>query len=226
MSDIQKSVPIAASAAGNKALAGPLSRLLREPLVHFLLIGAAVFGLYGLVAPPVAPAGSEIVITAADAGRLKAQFRATWNRDPTATEFNGLLDNLVREEIFYREAKLFGLDQNDQVIRLRLRQKAEYLLSQPAALPAPTEAQLRAHYEGTRAKYAAPSAISFEQVFLGEPSQEEIARVRTALKAGADASAHGTATLLPGTMPRSHQAGSRQHIREGLLCSGRRGASG
>ena len=53
MSDIQKSVPIAASAAGNKALAGPLSRLLREPLVHFLLIGAAVFGLYGLVAPPV-----------------------------------------------------------------------------------------------------------------------------------------------------------------------------
>ena len=207
MIDDQKSSPLAASAASHGSLASPLMQLLREPLLHFLLIGAAVFGLYGLVTPPSAPAGSEIVITVADAARLNAQFRATWNRDPTATEFNGLLDNLIREEIFYREAKLFGLEQDDQVIRLRLRQKAEYLLSQPAALLAPTEAQLRAHYEGTRAKYATPSAMSFQQVLLGEPSQEEFERVRTALKAGADASAFGSATLLPGKMVRSHEAG-------------------
>jgi hypothetical protein len=205
MFDPYKSVLITGASIGQKARRCIFSRLLREPLVHFLLIGAAVFGFYGLVAPPAVPAGSEIVITAADAGRLKAQFRATWNRDPTTTEFNGLLDNLIREEVFYREAKLFGLDQNDQVIRLRLRQKTEYLISQPGALPPATETQLRAHYEATQAKYAVPSSVSFEQVFLGEPSQDKIAR--SVLKTGGDASALGTATLLPGKMPSSQQAG-------------------
>lgn len=207
MSETHKTLPIATRTADREALAGLLARVLREPLVHFLLIGAAVFGLYSLVTPPAAPAGSEIIVTADDAGRMKAQFRATWNRDPTAAEFNGLLDNFIREEIYYREAKLLGLDQNDQVIRLRLRQKVEYLLSQTWSAAAPTDSQLRAHYELSRNKYAAPSTISFEQVFLGDPSQEDIERVRTALKTGADASTLGTASLLPGKMPPSHQAG-------------------
>ncbi|MGD9920355.1 MAG: peptidyl-prolyl cis-trans isomerase [Pseudorhodoplanes sp.] len=207
MSEKHKSVSIATPAAGVEPGTGPLERLWREPLLHFLLIGAAVFGLYALVAPSAVPASNEIVITAADAGRLKARFRGAWNREPTAAEFNGLLDNLIREEVYYREAKALGLDQNDEVIRLRLRQKAEYLFSQAGSVTAPTEAQLRAHYEVTRDKYVAPSTISFEQIFLGEPQKEEFERMRKALEGGAEASTLGTASLLPGKLTASHQAG-------------------
>lgn len=218
MSETDGSVSSQSPVAGIARM-GRLARLCREPLFHFVLIGAVVFGLYALVAPPAEPAGSEILITAADAARLKARFRGTWNREPTAVEFDGLLDNLVRGEIYYREAKAFGLDQNDEVIRLRLRQKAEYLFSQPNSAAAPTDAQLRAHYEVTRDKYATPSTISFEHVFIGEPSQEEIERVRLALKTGGDASALGKASLLPMKMPPSHQASVDNTFGKGFFAS-------
>lgn len=203
MSDPLKS--IAAPIVGSASWSWPFSQLMRDPLIHFLVIGASVFGLYAYIAPPSQPAQSYIVITAVDAGRLKAQFRATWSRDPSPAEFEGLLDNFIREEIFYREAKLFGLDQNDQVIRLRLRQKSEYLLSQPAAIAAPTEGQLRAHYETTQSKYATPSTISFQQAFLGDAPQDEVRRVLDALKAGADIATLGMTTLLPSTIKPSQQ---------------------
>jgi hypothetical protein len=219
MQDPKIAKPVAASIAGSGSRLHPLSQLLRDPLIHFLLIGAAVFGLYALIAPPPLPAQSEIVITSADAGRLKAQFRSTWSREPTPAEFDGLLENLIREEVFYREAKLFGLDQNDQVIRLRLRQKSEYLLSQPAAVAAPSEVQLRAHYEETKFKFAAPSSISFQQVYLGDASQDDFQRVLDALKAGADAATLGATTLLPSTMQSAQQAGVESTFGKGFFAT-------
>lgn len=194
------------SGTGKERQKGAIVHLLSDPLIHFLLIGAAVFGLYALTAPPVPTPQAEIVVTAADVARLKAQFRTTWNRDPAPTELDGLLENLIREEVLYREAKLFGLDQNDQVIRLRLRQKAELLLSQPSGLPAPTEAQLRAHFEISVSNYTLPSTISFQQLFLGERTQAEIAGVLAALNSGADTGTLGTPSLLPNVMSPSRQS--------------------
>ena len=182
---------------------GVVRRLLREPLLHFLALASLLFAAYALVSPPPPPPEDRIVVTAQDADRLKAQFRGTWNRFPSPKEFRDLVDNFVREEIYYREARSYGLDLNDQVIRVRLRQKMEFLLANPAAIPAPTEAELRALFEATQAKYAVPATIAFRQVLLGHPSPDELEAARKALIGGADPATLGLPSLLPAEMPLS-----------------------
>jgi hypothetical protein len=87
-----------------------LQRLAREPLVHFLGIGALVFALHGAGATaPAAPAGTVITVAPAQVERLTAQFEAAWRRSPSREEFAALIEDHVREEIYYREALALGL---------------------------------------------------------------------------------------------------------------------
>ncbi len=113
-----------------------LSRLVREPLLHFLVIGTAVFAVHG-AAGPAMPTGDEGVIdvTPATVGRLESQFAGVWRRPPTAEERAGLIDDYVREEVYYREALALGLDRDDTVIRRRLRRKMEFLGDAGAGAP-------------------------------------------------------------------------------------------
>ena len=101
--------------------------LLREPLVHFLIIGAALFLLFGLFNNPAGPQSGRIVITTGQIDYLKANFTRTWQRSPIEKELQGLIDSYVRDEIFYREALAMGLDRDDAVIRRRLKQKLEIM---------------------------------------------------------------------------------------------------
>lgn len=101
-----------------------LQRLLREPLLHFLLIGSALFAFYSLIAKPESdPAGSSIVITRPQLDALVASFTKTWQRPPAPEEIQNLIQSAVREEVYYREAMAMGLDKDDPVIRRRLQQK-------------------------------------------------------------------------------------------------------
>ena len=125
-----------------------LKQLAREPLVHFLCIGAIIYGLYALSA---AEDGSEnerqITITAGEVKALTDQWTRLWNRPPTSEEFSGIIRGHVRRQILYREAMAMGLDQGDIVIQRRLAQKVE-LLAQGLNTPAePTEEVLVAWYE-------------------------------------------------------------------------------
>lgn len=166
-------------------------------MVAFLFIGVAVFAAYFALTPPSPTPPGEIVLSTADADRLRAQFRATWNRDPSVEEFRTLILGHVEEEVLYREALRFGLDQDDPIIRVRLRQKAEFLLANPGAVRAPTEAELVAHYAATRDIYTVPASVAFQQVFLGEASDDDVAAALSALQSGADPEALGQASLLP-----------------------------
>jgi hypothetical protein len=111
----------------------------------------------------------------------------------------------VEEEVLYREARAYGLDEGDQVVRTRLRQKAEFLLANPGAIRAPTETELAAHFEATRAIYAVPATLAFRQVFLGEPAPGEMDAALSALRAGADPAGVGRASLLPEDMGLARQ---------------------
>lgn len=186
-------------------LASLVRHLLREPLGAFMIMGVAIFALYSAVSPPAPAPQDAITLTAADAARLKGQFQATWNRNPTPEEFRALVTGYVEEEVLYREALLYGLDQNDPIIRVRLRQKAEFLLASPGTLNDPTEADLAAHYERTRSDYTVPAAITFQQVFLGESSSENSAHVLKELRAGVDPNTVGSASLLPTGMDAARQ---------------------
>ena len=130
---------VAAAAAGT-GTAGRL-RWFREPLLHFLILGAALFWLAGALAPPGSGRQGRIVLTAGDVLQLGSGFERTWQRPPTQEELAGLLEDRVREEIFYREALALGLDRDDTIVRRRMRQKMEFL-SEDLASAEPSDAEL------------------------------------------------------------------------------------
>lgn len=140
-------------------------RLLREPLVHFLVLGAALFALYALVGGEGdAPAG-EIVVTEGRVRNLAETFTRTWQRPPTAVELDNLVEDFIREEVLYREAVALGLDRDDTVIRRRLRQKLEFV-SGDAIAAEPTEAELAALLAANPDAYRVEALVDFSQVFL------------------------------------------------------------
>ena len=104
-----------------------MRKLLREPLVHFLLLGAALFAAFSWI-PGNTPTGSKsIVVTQGTIEHLVTMYTLTRQRPPTDQEIKGLIDDYIREEVSVREAMLLGLDRDDQIIRRRLRQKMEFV---------------------------------------------------------------------------------------------------
>ena len=185
-----------------------MKRLLREPLLHFLLIGAALFVLYGLLNRGQSGAPREIVISEARVEALAGNFATVWMRPPTAVELKGLIHDYVAEEVYYREAVAMGLDQDDTVIRRRLRQKMEFISEDVAAAAEPTDAQLQSYLEQHADKFALPATLTFQQVYLSPERRREAVRadaekLLAELQAGrgpADPTEAGDATLLPATM--------------------------
>jgi hypothetical protein len=168
-------------------------------MVHFVLLAFAIFILYQVVAPP-ATTLDTIVVTAQDINSLKAKFRTTWGREPSPSELAEDVDRFVRAEIYYREAIAMGLDRNDQVVRARMGQKIEFMLSDPAGVPTPTDAELRAFYEATAGNYAVPDRVSFLQVFLGNPAPGAAEAALGRLRAGQNPENVGVGSLLPARM--------------------------
>jgi hypothetical protein len=97
-------------------------KLLREPLLHFLLLGVTIFAVFSLVSTHRAGKPGEIVVTQGKIENLVTGFSRTWQHPPSEEELRGLIRDYVREEVAYREA-LAGLDRDDTIVRRRLRQK-------------------------------------------------------------------------------------------------------
>jgi peptidyl-prolyl cis-trans isomerase C len=100
-------------------------KLLREPLLHFMFIGAVIYSLYGLFAEPVVEENDKtIVVTAGEIEWMQTSWQKRWNRPPTTREFDGLIQQYIKETVLYREALTMGLNKHDQVIRRRLAQSS------------------------------------------------------------------------------------------------------
>ncbi|MFI5120974.1 MAG: hypothetical protein ACHQM4_11205 [Thermoanaerobaculia bacterium] len=121
-----------------------MRRLLREPLVHFLALGAALFLFFSLKSGAGGGASGPIVVTRARLDAFVAGFQRTRQRPPTAEELKGLIDGYVREEAAVREAMASGLDRDDTIIRRRLKQKVDFLAEDRADSSPPTDADLTA----------------------------------------------------------------------------------
>ncbi|HEX6571927.1 MAG TPA: peptidylprolyl isomerase [Steroidobacteraceae bacterium] len=176
-----------------------VSRVLREPLLHFLLIGLALFTYYGRAAPE---GGDErrIVVSQAHVDELGRRFQATWNRPATAKELAGLVDSYVSDEILYREGRTLGLDRDDQVIKRRVRQKVEVLAEEDGERRTPTDAELTAYLVAHPEKFAPPALVSFEQLYFDSTKAGVESRVRAAgvrLAAGDQPASLGEPTMLP-----------------------------
>lgn len=171
-----------------------MRRLIREPLVHFLLVGALLFLASEQLAGPDEPV---IVVTEAERTRLADQWQAQRGRPPTEAEMNGLVEQWLREEIHYREALAMGLDADDVIIRRRLAQKLRFLTEDLGTDAPADEAEVRTYFERHADRYAEPERFSFQQVFFSRErrpdARTDAAEERTAL--AADASPRGDASV-------------------------------
>ena len=89
-----------------------------------------------------------------------------WNRPPSETEWKGLVDSYIKEEVYYREALALGLDQNDTVLRRRLMQKMDFLSNDIAELNQPDEAALNKYFLDNQEKYELPARVSFTHIYF------------------------------------------------------------
>lgn len=138
----------------------------REPLLHFIVIGAALFVLFGVFGDDTAARDDVIRVTAADVDRLRSRWTSQYKRPPTADELRGIVDQHVREEVLNREARLLGLDKDDVVIRRRLVQKVEFLTEDFATAVPPTDAEIAEYYEENSEKYRVPEGATFSHVYF------------------------------------------------------------
>ncbi|HKY95172.1 MAG TPA: peptidylprolyl isomerase [Kiloniellales bacterium] len=181
--------------------------LLRQPLLHFLAIGAAIFLLSAALDDE--PAQPPVVVTEGRVEQLAEAFRRTWQRPPTVEELRGLVADFVREEIYYREAVLLGLDRDDTIVRRRMRQKMEFLATLQAEEAVATEEDLAAFHRNHPELFREPAQLAFRQVFVnpelhGEAAEAEALRLLEALRQLQDperAPELGDSTLLPVELP-------------------------
>lgn len=147
-------------------------RLLREPLLQFLALGAALFAIYGLAGKRAADAPEKIVVSASQVTNLGDAFVRTWRRPPNEEELHGLIDDYIRDEVFYREGRAAGLDRDDAIIRRRVRQKMEFLANE-MSVPEPDEAELAAYLASNPERFRAKDQLTFRQLFLSATRRAE-----------------------------------------------------
>jgi hypothetical protein len=180
-------------------------QIVREPLLHFMLIGVALFLLYGVVSPGDS-GGRTIAISQGEVEQLRRQYAALWGAPPTDAQLTGLIEARVRDEILYREGMAQGLDRDDPVIKRRIRQKIEVMAEEEGSDSAPTDAVLGAYLQSHRDRFVKPAVVSFDQVYFnpqGPDTPASVAAAKARLNAGAAAVGIGQPTMLPPRITRS-----------------------
>lgn len=157
-----------------------MRRILRDPLVHFLIGGALFWMLFAWRGEDADPASRRIVVGEERRAGLAEGFAQIMGRAPTARELAGLVETDIREEVLYREALRLGLDRDDPVIRRRLAKKMGDLAAAEAEAVQPTDAELRRWLAAYPERFATGAAVSFEQrSFATErAAQKGLARLR------------------------------------------------
>lgn len=145
-----------------------MRRLLGEPLVHFLLLGAVLFGVYAYAQKghDAIAQSRQIRLTIDDLSQLVVVFRSQWRRDPTANELRLLVEDKVHEEVLYREALALGVDKDDTIVKRRMAQKMQFLAEDVAAAREPTGDELATWYEANRDRFALPPRVSFRHLYF------------------------------------------------------------
>jgi peptidyl-prolyl cis-trans isomerase C len=177
-----------------------LHAAVREPLLHFVLLGALLFAVTAFRQEN--PGQSEIRISAGEVAQLAAFWEAQSQRKPSAEELRGLIEERIDEEVLAREAVRLGLDRDDVIVRRRLAQKMAFVSDDLALLGEPAEAELRAYFDTHRATYTVPDLYALRHVYFN-PDRHGMAldidaqRALQRLSRGANADEVGDPFMLP-----------------------------
>ena len=166
-----------------------ISRLFKEPLIQFLIIGASIYGAYALFG--VAEEDFRDTTILVDSNRINAmisQWQKRWNRLPTREEIDGLIQAYIREDVLYRQALVMGLNEDDPITRRRMAQKLEFLTSDISRMQQPQEAELEQYFAQNQESYRGLDTISFVHVFIdpdkrGDATLGEAAEILAQLEA-------------------------------------------
>ena len=145
----------------------------RDPLLVFLLIGAAIFGADAWLGGDADD--RVIVVRQTQVDRLATLWETQMGRPPSATELDALIDDHVREEVMVREAQRLRLDEDDAIIRRRLAQKLSFLTEDVATLDPPGADELMQYFEDNRARYATPAEMTFSHVYFSPDRRDDAA---------------------------------------------------
>lgn len=161
-----------------------LWRLLREPLLHFALVGSLIFIAFELSNNDQQTTNNVITVSSARISQIKSQFESTWKRPPTATELDNLIEGHIRQEVYYRSALSLELDRNDAVVRRRMQQKMEFLIDTGAYLEEPSPAELNTYFSANNLTYRQSPRLAIEQLYMGkQPDPEKVSQTLAALNA-------------------------------------------
>lgn len=180
-----------------------MKRLLAEPLLHFVLLAAVLFGLEAALrhVPAGDASGGELVVARERIASLADGFARQWGRAPSEDELAAMVQDFVREEVLMREALRLGLDRDDAIVRRRLAQKMEFLSEDLVAMAPPTEDDLRAFLAASPGRFRTPERFTFAQVRLdpakrGDALVADADALLRALRAGGDVRAMGDDRML------------------------------
>jgi hypothetical protein len=146
----------------------------REPLIHFFILGLAVFGLHAALDRKSEATVNDpylVEVSSADIEWMRTLFNKRMGRGPTVQDLRTQVNQLIREQILSREAIAMGLDEGDIGVRRRLVQKMEFLFKDLSALSEPAEDDLRSYFFENRQKYETSPRMTFTQVYFSIDSR-------------------------------------------------------
>jgi hypothetical protein len=184
---------------------------LREPLVHFLALGAIVFVLFHFNANRDTTLDGQIVIRPGKLEQLMTGFSRTWHRSPSQQELDALIEDYIREEVLNREALAMGLDKDDTIVRRRMRQKLEFLTEDASIAARPTDQDLQRWLDDHPDNFRVDPAIALTQVYFNASRRGDSAFVvasktlarMNGVGRNIAASGFGDTTMLPRELPLS-----------------------
>ncbi|WP_019506357.1 peptidyl-prolyl cis-trans isomerase [Pleurocapsa sp. PCC 7319] len=175
----------------------PPIRILREPLLHFLVLGALLFGLYFWVGSPsmISTSAKQIEVGGPVISSLQATWQLQWGRKPTEQQLQKLVDKYIHDEVLYQEALALGLDDKDIIVRRRLIQKMQFLVENVAGIQEPSDEELQSYLDAHADRYTIPGRFSFQQVYFSQELHSD-KPVGHALRDRTDADAENLLTQL------------------------------
>ena len=163
-----------------------IKRCLREPLLHFLLIGIVLFAVYAYVhrGRGGVESSRQIALSLDELQQMEMYFESQWHRQSTPAELQAMVEDKVREEVLYREALAMGLDKDDTIVKRRMAQKMQFLAEDVATAHEPSTAELKAWFDKNSNKFALPSRYSFRHIYFspdkrGKNAEDDAAKALT-----------------------------------------------
>ena len=163
-------------------------KFLREPLVQFLFLGGLIYLAYALFSPQAEEEKNDIIVVSeARVQWMQSSWKQRWNRLPTQAEFDGMLEQYIKETVLYNEAVKMGLDKGDGIIRRQLAQKVEFLAKDLVIYTPPTEEDLQKYYDTHQEKYTPDATYTFTQIYFdpdkrGDATLEDAKKVKVQLE--------------------------------------------